>query len=96
MQLTTKAIRLYGCSFLLCGFNLFAAAFFAAMNDGRTSSILSLTRTLVFQMAAVFLLPLLMGNDGIWLSVVLAEGLSLIVAVVFVNHRSFVLQKGGT
>lgn len=94
MSLTTRAIRLYDWSFLLCGFNLFTAAFFAAMNDGRTSSILSLTRTLVFQMAAVFLLPLVIGNDGIWLSVTLAEGLSLIVAAGFVHMRSFVLRKG--
>ena len=97
MTLTTGAIRLYSWSFLICGFNLFAAAFFAALNNGRVSSILSLTRTIVFQTAAVYLLPVLLGQSGIWLSVSVAEILSLGVSVWFavgngerygyLNHR---------
>ena len=75
----------------------FAAAFFAALNNGRVSSILSLTRTIVFQTAAVYLLPVLLGQSGIWLSVSVAEILSLGVSVWFavgngerygyLNHR---------
>ena len=77
MALTTEAIRLYSWSFLICGFNLFATTFFAALNNGPVSSILSLTRTLFFQVAAVYLLPLLLGQRGIWLSVSVAEILAL-------------------
>ena len=83
MSLTTTAIRLYAFSFLVCGFNIFAAAFFAAMNQGKLASILSLTRLLVFQIAAVFILPLILGNNGIWLSVVFAELLAVSVALFF-------------
>ena len=91
MAVTTEAIRLYSWSFLICGFNLFAAAFFAALNDGRTSGILSLTRTLVFQVGAVFLLPMLMGEKGIWLSALAAEVLSLGISVWFaaVNGKRY-------
>lgn len=84
MALTTHAIRLYTFSFLICGFNIFAAAFFAAMNNGLVASVLSLTRLLVFQLAAVFILPLILGNNGIWLSVVVAELLAAAVASFFV------------
>ena len=84
MTLTSHAIRLYNWSFLLCGFNLFAAAFFAALNNGFVSSVLSLTRILVFQLAMIFVMPLLIGNDGIWLSMIAAEILSVIVAFGFV------------
>ena len=45
--------------------------------------MLSFGRTLVFQVSAVFLLPLLLGLDGIWLAVVAAELLALVVTVVF-------------
>lgn len=91
MQLTTQAIRLYGLSFLVCGYNYFAAAFFAALNNGVVSSILSLTRTLVFQMSMIFLLPALMGNRGIWLSVLAAELLSAIASAFFIagNRKKY-------
>ena len=65
------------------GFAMFASGFFTALNDGMTSAILSFLRTLVFQVSAVFLLPLIMGIDGIWLSVFVAELLVLIVSIVF-------------
>ena len=83
MTLTTEAIRLYALSFFVCGFNYFAASFFAALNNGAVSGVLSLTRTLVFQLAMVFVLPMLIGTGGIWLSVLVAEILSVIVAFLF-------------
>ena len=83
MSLTTEAIRLYNISFLVCGFNIFAASFFAALNNGAVSSILSLTRTLVFQLGCLYILPTIVGNSGIWLSVTFAEILALGVAVCF-------------
>ena len=65
------------------GINIFGSAFFTALNDGLVSAVLSFDRTLVFQVSAVFLLPLLLGLDGIWLAVVAAELLALVVTVVF-------------
>lgn len=84
MTLTIEAIRLYDFSFILCGFNVFAAAFFAALNNGLVSSILSLIRTIVFQLGCLFILPAIIGNNGIWLSVTVAEALSLLVALYFI------------
>ena len=55
IKLTTKAIRLYSWSFLLCWFNIHTAAMFVALNDGKVSGTLSFTRTLVFQLGSVLL-----------------------------------------
>ncbi len=87
-ELTTRAFRLYGISFALCGFNIFVSGFFTALNDGLTSAIISFSRTLFFQIAFVLLLPIWWGIDGIWLAVVFAEVFSLIVSVV-----CFIVQK---
>ena len=38
---------------------------------------------MVFQVAAVLLLPLLWGIDGVWLSIVVAEALSVAATAVF-------------
>ena len=81
--LTHRAFWLYSFAFIPMGFAMFASGFFTALNDGVTSAILSFLRTLVFQVSAVFLLPLIMGIDGIWLSVFVAELLALIVSIVF-------------
>ena len=40
-------------------------------------------RTLVFQIAAVMLLPLVWGIDGIWWSIVVAEAMAVIVGGIF-------------
>lgn len=91
MTLTTEAIRLYNISFIICGFNIFAAAFFATLNNGAVSSILSLSRTLVFQLGCVYILPALIGNHGIWLSAVFAELMAAIVAGFFLvkNQKKY-------
>ena len=76
-------------SFLFMGFNLFGSSFFTALNDGLISALISFLRTLVFQIAAVMLLPMLFGLDGIWWSVIAAELGSLALTVFFMlKYRS--------
>ena len=81
LTLTTHAFRLYALSFLIMGFNVYASSFFTALGDGVTSALISFLRTLLFQVAAVFALPALMGMDGIWLAVTAAELAALGVSV---------------
>lgn len=86
--LTRQGFRLFSLSFLLTGFNIFASAFFTALGNGVVSAAISFLRTLVFQIAAVLILPLILGLDGIWLSIAAAEFLALLVTVVcFVKYR---------
>ena len=40
-------------------------------------------RTLVFQIAMIYILPIILGIDGIWLAVTFAEVLSLIISIMF-------------
>ena len=83
LELTVNGFRIFAFSFLLAGFAIFSSGFFTALNDGLTSAIISFLRTLVFQVAAVLLLPLLWGIDGIWWSVVAAEAMAVAVGAVF-------------
>jgi putative MATE family efflux protein len=78
--MTSRGLKLYSISYLLTGYNIFASAFFTALNDGVTSAVISFLRTLLFQVAAVLLLPLVLELDGIWLAIVAAEGLALLVS----------------
>ncbi len=83
MELTCRGFRLFSLSFLMTGFNIFGSAFFTALNNGAVSACISFLRTLLFQIAAVLLLPILLGVDGIWLSIVAAELLALGVTGFF-------------
>ena len=80
LHLTVRAFCIYVISFLLCGYNMFISALFTALNNGVVSAVAAFTRTLVFEVAAVFILPLLMGIDGIWYSVIVAEVLAAILS----------------
>ena len=83
LDLTVFGFRIFSLSFLFMGFGIFTSSFFTALNDGVTSAIVSFLRTLVFQCAAILLLPMLWGIDGVWIAVVAAEVMSLIVSVAF-------------
>lgn len=81
--MTERGFRVHSFSFLLCGFCIFGSSFFTALNNGPVSAIISFLRTVVFQVSAVLILPVLLGIDGIWLSVSVAELAALLVTVVF-------------
>lgn len=84
MDLTLHGFRIFSFSFLFAGFAIFGSGFFTALNDGFTSATISFLRTLLFQSAAVLLMPLVWEIDGIWLSVVVAEAMSVVITGVFV------------
>lgn len=82
-DMTTNAIQLFALSYIISGINIFASAFFTALNNGLVSAVISFMRTLVFQIAFIFILPELLGLNGIWLAIVGAEICSLIISVSF-------------
>lgn len=83
LDLTSYAIKIASLSFLFCGINIFGSGFFTALNNGLISAIISFCRTLVFQLGFVILIPILIGKDGIWYSIVLAEIFGAVLSVTF-------------
>lgn len=83
MDMTVNAFYIFSFSFLFFGFSVFGSSFFTALGDGLTSAAIAFLRTMVFQIAAVMLLPLIFGLNGIWASIVAAEIVSVAVMAVF-------------
>ena len=92
-ELTIRAMRLYMLAFLISGINMFVSALFTGLNNGVVSAVASFTRTLVFELACVWILPTLFGIDGIWCSWPLAEVLALILSAVLVGRFAPQLVK---
>ena len=84
MKLTLDGFRIFSVSFLFAGTAIFGSSFFTALNDGLTSALISFLRTLVFQTAAVLVLPLFFDVDGVWFSVAAAEFTAAAVTMAFI------------
>ena len=75
--------RIVATSFPLLAYNVFASGWFTALNDGKTSAILSFCRTLIFMVIPVLILPRLFEMDGVWLSITAGEFLSIIMSIYY-------------
>lgn len=84
MELTVSGFRIFSLCFAFMGYAIFASSFFTALNDGLTSAAISFLRTLVFQVAAVLILPAIFDINGIWASIVVAELMAVIISAVFI------------
>ena len=84
LSLTMQGFFIYSFCYLFAGFAIFGSGFFTALNNGLVSAIISFLRTLLLQTAAVLILPLLLGVDGIWISVVAADAMAVMVTGAFV------------
>ncbi len=82
-EMAVRGTYIFAAAFLLMGFNLFASGFFTALNDGKTSAILSLFRTLISLILPLLILPRLWGVDGVWISMPVAEVLSILLSVFY-------------
>ena len=71
-------------SFLLSGFNIYGSSLFTALKNGLISAVISFVRTLICQVAALILLPMIWELDGIWLAIVAAELVALLLTAFFV------------
>ncbi len=90
-ELTVSGFKIFSFQFLFSGLAIFTSGFFTALNNGLISAIISFLRTLVFQIVAILVLPLIFDIDGIWLSVVAAELMAAILGIIFivVNKKKY-------
>lgn len=90
-DLTVHAFRIQAVSFLFLGFASFGSAFFTALNNGFLSATISFVRTFIFEVTCVLALPLILGVDGIWYSIIVAEvsAFLLTAAILFRNREKY-------
>ena len=79
------AFRIFSFAYLFTGMAVFGSAFFTALSNGQISALIAFLRTFVFELGAVLLLPLILGVDGIWCSVVFAEFMAATTACIFMG-----------
>lgn len=84
LAMTQTGFHIYSLVYIINGFNIFGSSFFTALSNGIVSAVISFLRTLVFQIGAVLILPIVFGGiNGIWSSVTVAELLTLCITITF-------------
>ena len=74
---------LFSSNYLITGFNIFASSMFTAFSNGKISALISFLRTFAFLCISIIALPYVFGVTGIWLSVPIAELLTLVFSIYF-------------
>ena len=89
IDLSYSGAKLYGLSFLLCGFNILISSYFTSLGRALESILVSASRGLVFVILGVVTLPLIFGEVGIWLAVPFADVITVFVCFFLLSryHR---------
>ena len=88
-EMTVNAFYICSFLFMFAGFSIFCSSMFTAFGNGMISALISFLRTIVFQIAAVLILPIFFGLTGVWISTLVSDILAMLTSFVFV----FVMRK---
>jgi len=86
-EIAYNGFLLFSFCFLSMGFNIYASALFTALSNGKLSAIIAFMRTFFFMGLGILLLPRIIGVNGLWLALPVAEVLTLIIAIFLVARE---------
>ncbi|MCI9271553.1 MAG: MATE family efflux transporter [Dorea sp.] len=87
-ELAVTGNRICTLALFFIGFNIFASGMFTALSNGIISAILAFSRSFVFMLITMLVLPALLGVHGIWLATPAAELMALSLSMVlFLKYR---------
>lgn len=87
-ELAVTGNRICTLALFFIGFNIFASGMFTALSNGIVSAILAFSRSFVFMLITMLILPAIWGVNGIWLATPAAELMALALsAFMFVRYR---------
>lgn len=88
IDITVNGIRIYFIAFIIMGFNMITGTYFAATSYSKESFLISIFRGLLFIIPFIFILPILFGINGVWLTMTCSEVLTLFVSIFYIKRRS--------
>lgn len=87
-DLAVTGNRICTMALFFIGFNIFASGMFTALSNGIVSAVLAFSRSFVFMLIMMIVLPLILGVNGIWLATPAAELMAFDLSVVmFFKYR---------
>lgn len=94
IKIATEGLKLFSFSFILNGYNIIATAYFTSLRNAKVAALISILRNLVLILFFILLLPVVLGNSGIWLAGPVTEVLTFWVsAACILNSKNKQLQR---
>lgn len=93
INLTKKALTIYSFAYLICGFNIFSAGYFTAVDMVKISTIITMLRGILLLVLFIHILPIFLGTTGIWITMFVTEGITLIFSYIFMKKYNPLLKK---
>ena len=84
LKVSAKGLRLLNLMFSFVGFQMVSTNFFQSLGMVNKSIFLSLSRQLLFLVPAIYILPMFLGENGIWLSYPVSDLISSTVTAFMV------------
>ncbi len=84
-SLATAAFPAFGWSFIFMGANTIMVAYLYSTKRTMQSTIISLSRSLLFKVPAILFIPMLLGTSSIWHTAGIAEALTCILGIILVK-----------
>ena len=72
-KMAALGFSIFSAAHLFIGMNIYSSGLFTALSDGLSSALISFSRTFVFTVIALLTLPAVLGVNGVWLAMPLAE-----------------------
>lgn len=85
INLTKKALTTYSFAYLICGFNIFSAGYFTAVDMVKISTIITMLRGILLLVLFILILPIFLGTTGIWITMFVTEEITLIFSYIFMK-----------
>ena len=93
IRITAEATKLYSVAFVFNGLNILTSAYFTALEDAKTSAIISVLRGVILILIFIIILPIILGDIGIWLTVPASELVTVFIAVNYMKKADLKIQK---
>lgn len=91
-ELASHGFSIFALGFLFSGLNIFSSALFTALGNGKVSAIISFVRTFGLIITSLLILPAILGIDGVWLAIPIAELGSTLLCLWFRKRNKNVYQ----
>ena len=93
IELTITGFRIFMSMAPLIGLQIVASNFFQSIGLAKHSIFLSLTRQLIFLLPGLYIFPLFMGINGIWLAGPVADFLAFVVTMLMLRVQIKKIRK---
>ena len=82
------AFRIFYSIFILYGILIMVLTFFQSIGDGKTAGLLVMLKQIILFVPLIFILPMVLGLNGIWLTIPLVDLLLVIISIVKYRKKS--------